>query len=333
MNILIVDSSEASRTLIASMLKDAGYVQITEAPTYQKAYTILNLSRSSESEPDFDLIIINPVMPHMDGIEAVQRIKTAKHLVDIPILITASQDPAGNMERVLNEGLIDFIRQPIDEVELRPRIRSLMKLKEEMDLRKAREVELRRLSQQYAEVHEKLEQITNIDALTGIANRRCFNRYFENSWLLAVREYTSICLLMIDIDCFTAFNDLYGREQGDECLTEIAETLEKSIRRPGDFLARYSGGQFAAVLGNTDVDGAIYVAESMRTYVQNEAIKHTGSRNGDYLTISVGLAGTVPAPAFDADSLVAAAEEALDEAKTQGGDRVIVGSVDSGLVQ
>lgn len=181
--------------------------------------------------------------------------------------------------------------------------------------RMARAMELFRATMQRA---DHLEALILIDPLTGIANRRAFDQTLAQEWARSQRAGQSLALVMIDIDCFKQFNDNYGHGAGDECLARVARGLKDSLQRPGDFVARYGGEEFVAVLGDTDLEGAMHIAERFHAAVAAQKIPHAFSTAGVSVTISVGIATAVPAPGLDPKALADRADEMLYAAKSAG---------------
>ncbi|HSW64329.1 MAG TPA: diguanylate cyclase [Dissulfurispiraceae bacterium] len=176
------------------------------------------------------------------------------------------------------------------------------------------------LKQRQAE--EVLKRCSIEDALTGVANRRHFNEVYEAEWRRASREKQSLTVIFIDIDFFKAYNDVYGHQAGDECLKRVAGCLRGVIQRPGDMIARYGGEEFVAILPNTEIAGAIKVAETMREKLMEMQLPHEDSRVAPYLTISVGAATGMPKSAASGDILLESADRALYQAKNEGRNRV-----------
>ena len=170
---------------------------------------------------------------------------------------------------------------------------------------------------------ETLEEVVRVDAVTRIANRRYFDEVLEKEWNRAIREASTISIVLMDVDLFKSYNDLYGHLAGDECLRRIAEIATNTLRRSGDILARFGGEEFALVLPNADAAGAARVAGQIHASIRDAAIPHLSAPKRQ-LTISIGCATVSPKPGEPASSLVATADRALYQAKRDGRDRVAI---------
>lgn len=179
---------------------------------------------------------------------------------------------------------------------------------------------------QIEDANRKLQRLTEIDPLTGIANQRQLRRILDQEWRRATRSKAPLALLLIDVDFFKEFNDTYGHLAGDRCLVEVAEALSRSLHRAGDTVARYGGEEFAAILPRTEVANAHQLGEKLRKSVEDLDIEHRGSQVSDRLTVSIGVAVTNPssreASPGELESLLAAADEALYRSKREGRNRV-----------
>ncbi|AFQ42719.1 diguanylate cyclase domain-containing protein [Desulfosporosinus meridiei] len=171
---------------------------------------------------------------------------------------------------------------------------------------------------QLENANQELSFLSSVDGLTGIANRRHFDQFLNQLWLLATHNREPIALILCDIDFFKAYNDTYGHLQGDECLKEVAASLKGSLKRQGDFIARYGGEEFVVVLPNTTVEGAVIVAETLRVSVENLEIPHRLSSVTPKVTISLGIAVGHANLANSPTPLIEAADKALYQAKQNG---------------
>jgi len=174
--------------------------------------------------------------------------------------------------------------------------------------RKEMEAELRRLSYQ--------------DGLTGVANRRHFDDALAREWRRSAREKDPLSLIMIDIDLFKAYNDAYGHQKGDECLKQVAQSIRSELKRPGDLAARYGGEEFVVILPDTDMEGAVAVAEKIQNSVEGLRIPHQASDVSDHVTVSQGVATAIADPTDTPEALVKAADQALYQAKKAGRNQV-----------
>ncbi|MDZ7736127.1 MAG: diguanylate cyclase [Gammaproteobacteria bacterium] len=197
------------------------------------------------------------------------------------------------------------------------------KLQTDLDERKKTEEELRRAKAEAEQLAAELLTLSSRDSLTGIANRRAFDKHLIEEWNRAIREERPISLIMADIDYYKAYNDLYGHQQGDECLRRIAGLLETLTRRGGEMAARYGGEEFAIVLAGTSLRAAGALAEQMRQAVEGLKITHEGSINRPYLTVSFGVSSVVPRMGMPASCLISTADNALYEAKADGRNKVV----------
>ncbi|WP_017654732.1 diguanylate cyclase domain-containing protein [Fortiea contorta] len=170
---------------------------------------------------------------------------------------------------------------------------------------------------------QDLQRQINIDALTQIANRRCFNEYLDQEWRRGARAATPLSLILCDVDFFKKYNDTYGHQAGDSCLQRVAQAMQQSVKRPADLVARYGGEEFAVILPNTDAAGAMHIAEIIRARIKALAIPHAASQASEYVTLSLGVYTKIP-DAQDAQKLlIAKADQALYAAKEQGRDRSV----------
>ncbi|WP_018123724.1 GGDEF domain-containing response regulator [Desulfovibrio oxyclinae] len=313
MQILIIDDSETSQLLLTTILGNAGYSNIVSAYSYDEAHSILESCRSKEDCTDLVLMDIN--MPGVDGIQATRLLKADPATEDIPIIVVTGVEDEMRLQAAFSAGANDYIQKPVSRVELQARVRSALKLREEMQMRHAREKELE-------ELNAKLRKISSIDGLTGVGNRRWFDERFEQEWKRARRDRMPLSLLLIDIDNFKQFNDSQGHIQGDQCLRRVAAILQESTRRAADMVARYGGEEFVVVLPNTDSTGAKDVAEMIMKQLEGECIEHPDSPAAKYVTVSIGLATATPDGSTGGESLIEAADNALYQAKDKGKNRI-----------
>jgi len=248
--------------------------------------------------------------PYTSPIDGVRRLAgyQRNHVYPVVVLTAVSQD----------EALANWM----EEFQIRSLgVTALVCIIGALGWRLARELHRRE------EVEAELAVLATTDGLTGLANRRTFDSRLEVEWLRASRDGTSLSLLLIDVDQFKAYNDIYGHQQGDECLRRVARTIAEGVRRPGDFVARYGGEEIVVLLPDTDEAGAAKVAEKIRAAVEALAMHHEANAPSHTLTISIGSVTQSPASErsrTDPARLINMADKALYQAKQNGRNRVAV---------
>jgi len=174
--------------------------------------------------------------------------------------------------------------------------------------------------------HDKLKKLAQHDGLTGLANRRAFDSHLADHWSLAQRKQTPIALLFIDIDHFKPFNDIYGHQAGDDCLQAVAKVIAEQKLRPSDLTARYGGEEFTVILPQSNIAGAMVIAERIREEVYNLNWEHSGSSIKNRVTVSIGCASLIPSRNEHYDELIKIADDALYKAKDSGRNKIINGT-------
>lgn len=193
------------------------------------------------------------------------------------------------------------------------------------------EDELRTAHADLNEARHELDKMASADALTGLANQRRFHNFYQQEWHRAVRYGTPLSIILLDLDDFARYNEIYGHPQGDEVLRQISLELTHGIYRPGDLVARLGSEEFGLVLSDTDEDGSRFVAEQLLSRMRGMAIAHSGSSTGEVLTVSVGVATAQPYTGIPRDELLKEAENALATAK-DAGKNCMVGVVNTSIV-
>jgi diguanylate cyclase (GGDEF)-like protein len=295
--VLIVDDQPANIHALGKLIKDD--YQVLAATSGSKALEIAN----SQEQPD--LILLDIMMPQMDGYEVCRRLKASEYTHSIPVIFVTARDTTEDEEKGFSLGAVDYISKPFRPTIARARIKNHMNLKIKTDM---------------------LEKLSMLDGLTDVPNRRFFEESLAREWARAERNGLPLSLVMLDIDDFKLYNDNYGHGAGDECLQRVARILKNSLVRPMDLLARYGGEEFVALLPETDAPGAMHVAREMNSAVQKSGIRHEYSRVSSVVTVSVGVAThSESAPPKSPDQLQKAADLALYRAKDMGRNQVQAG--------
>jgi diguanylate cyclase (GGDEF)-like protein len=293
MRILIVDDVAENIRVLSGILAGTG-VEISTATSGRRALKI------AEHFPP-DLVLLDVMMPEMDGYEVCKAMKADPLLRGIPIIfITALADEAAEIKG-LELGAVDYISKPFKDVIVKLRIKTQLELKRQ---------------------REFLENLSRIDGLTKIPNRRAFDERFDLEWRRSERSAQTLALLLVDVDFFKGYNDTYGHMAGDECLCKIATALYESVNRAGDFVARYGGEEFVALLPVNDPDDMPTIAERLRANIEALAIPHGASTASDCVTISIGGAQFIPNPEADPKAILELADKQLYLAKSSGRNQI-----------
>jgi diguanylate cyclase (GGDEF)-like protein len=301
--ILLVDDDLVVRAKVSESLEQDGF-QVILAKNGDDG-----IAAYQEYRPD--LILVDAVMPILDGFEFCEQLKNLGERLT-PILMITSLDDNDSVDRAFASGATDYITKPINLSILRQRVRNLVR---QSYLIKNQLSELQQANQ-------NLKLLANIDSLTKLSNRRDFDRYIEQEWERMQRSRSPLSLIMCDVDFFKNYNDKYLHPNGDKCLIKVAMALRNTVRRSGDLVARYGGEEFAVILPNTDALGAVSVAEKIRLAVKDLQITHESSAIAPYVTVSVGVSTIIPTHESEFQTLIDTADRALYQAKFQGRDRV-----------
>ena len=257
------------------------------------------LQIASESKPD--LILLDVVMPDVDGFEALRRLQSQADLGDIRVIFLTALHKQEDEERCLAAGARDYVSKPFNPAILRARVATQIKLKRQA---------------------EELHRLARLDCLTGLVNRRTFHESADLVWRMCRRDREPLSLLMIDVDNFKAYNDTYGHQQGDTCLRAVARCLKQELQRAGDIAARLGGEEFVCLLPTTSLANAEFVANRIRAAVEALGLPHAASGTAPVVTVSLGVSSTVPSGDCDVDCLIERADRALYQAKARGRNQV-----------
>ena len=290
--LLIVDDEKQNRLLLTELFGST--YKIIQAKNGVQA-----LEKARQHRPD--LILLDVLMPEMDGMGVLRELKRDDATRLIPVIFITALDSATDEENGLNLGAVDYISKPFHPPTVRVRVRNQLQL-----------VHQRRL----------LEQLASLDGLTGIPNRRQFDAMLLKEWHRCQRNQQPLSLIVADVDFFKKYNDALGHAAGDRVLQEVAATLRQAARRPGDLVARYGGEEFVLLLPETDATSAQALAEGLQQLLHSKALPHPDSSLGPWLTMSMGGNTIVPSTTALDPEFFALADAALYRAKHQGRNQV-----------
>jgi diguanylate cyclase (GGDEF)-like protein len=290
--VLIVDDTPSNIEILSEALGNEH--EILFATSGEEALKI-----ALQESPD--LILLDVMMPGIDGYEVCARIKADPLGRSIPVIFVTAMDQEEDEAKGLDVGGIDYLTKPIRPPIVRARVSNHLELKRYRDF---------------------LQSLSATDGLTGIANRRRCEDFLEQEWRRALRNQMPLSLILIDIDLFKAFNDCYGHLAGDECLRRVAQMLAESCRRPADLAARYGGEEFACLLPETDLGGAVWVANRILGNMNALNIPHATSTVADHVTLSIGVATLIPMVGQAHFDLIHRADKLLYAAKRKGRNQV-----------
>lgn len=304
--ILIVDDHPDNIAILRDRLQARGYAT-REATNGAEALAALTVS------PLPDLILLDVMLPKMNGFEVARRIKADRELPFIPIIIQTALDTTEDKVVGLDSGADDYITKPINLAELEARVRSLLRIKSLQE-------EVERKKEELSTVNEQLVRIARTDGLTGIDNRRRLEERLTEAIEHAWRLNEPFACLMCDLDLFKSVNDTHGHQAGDAVLRQFAQLLREQAREI-DRVGRYGGEEFMFILPGASANAAVVFAERVRKAVEG----HTFSFAGEVIrrTMSCGVAGWPHPRIVDVGGLVRAADDALYAAKAAGRNRVV----------
>jgi len=296
--ILIVDDAMENIQILHQLLREEH--EVLFALSGEKALEI-----ADKQLPD--LILLDAVMPGMDGYAVCKALRESATLQAIPIIFVTALNLPEDETRALEAGAVDFITKPFNAAVVRARVRTQLTIKRQADA---------------------MRELSLTDTLTGLANRRSFNDAMESEWRRCARDSVAMAIIMADIDHFKDYNDTYGHQAGDLCLQQVSAAMRRCATRPSDLLARYGGEEFIVLLPQETREGAEVVAQRILEEVRALHIPHAKSSVGPYVTVSLGMASILPAEGMDASLLIRAADALLYRAKHTGRDRYCASEVD-----
>ncbi|CAK0765584.1 two-component system, chemotaxis family, response regulator WspR [Gammaproteobacteria bacterium] len=263
--ILVVDDEPNNLEVLGRLLSNDYQVLVaTDGET--------GLALAVSQQPD--LILLDVMMPELGGYAVCTRLKAEEATRDIPVIFVTAMSDTEHESEGFHAGGVDYVIKPVNPVTLRARVKTHLDLKHKNDL---------------------LRSLATLDALTGIANRRRLDEFLEKEWRRCVRAGTTpLSLILLDIDYFKDYNDYYGHQEGDRCLRRVAGLLQGTLERSTDLVARYGGEEFCCIMPETHLIGAIHLAEKIQRGILGLSILHKKSKVSPFLTVSMGVAVSVP---------------------------------------
>ena len=290
-SVLIVDDESINITALTYILSN-DY-------TIYAAKNGLNAIKAAEKYLP-DVVLLDIIMPEMDGYAVMSALKNSERTYTIPVIFITGLNNISDEEKGLKMGAADYIIKPFNSSIVKLRVQNQIKMLNHLRI---------------------IEQISMIDPLTKISNRRGFNKRMDMEWNRAIRESSMISILILDIDFFKSYNDTYGHQQGDEALVAVVKTIQQSLNRPSDYSARWGGEEFVVLLPNTDFSGAINIAERIRGNISKMVIPCADDTETK-VTVSIGVKTQIPQQDSSCECFIADADKALYQAKNSGRNRV-----------
>ena len=306
-SVLVVEDQESVRAALVGELRNAGISQVLEARDGETALRLF-----TERRPD--LVLLDICLPGKDGYWLAQQMRIAEPGDWTPIIFLSGLDNELDVWRGIEAGGDDYLTKPVKPIVLVAKLRAMQRL---LDMRRC----LVSLSDELHLANQRLNAMVEIDALTGLVNRRGFDQRLHREILAARRERQPLTLMLCDLDYFKNYNDSLGHVQGDACLQQVARLLREVCMRPRDTATRYGGEEFALILPSTPRSGAMTFARALGQTLRNHAIAHPASPVAGVVTLSGGITTCVPDDATSAESMLMRADQALYAAKAQGRDR------------
>lgn len=291
--VLVIDDVAVNTLLVAGVLSSV--CEVLTAASGPEGLTLAHTQCP-------DLILLDVLMPEMDGFEVYHQLKQAPDTAHIPVIFLTAAADAEIEQKSLDLGAADFISKPFRGATLLARVRNHLKLEQQRQL---------------------LTRLAHSDYLTGIANRRYFNAMLSRAFARMQSPSDSLALLMMDVDDFKAFNDYYGHVHGDDCLQRIAQALAHTMRNDHDILARYGGEEFVCLLPGAGLPEALQLAQQIQDRIAALGIPHVHAQAAPFVTLSIGAAALRASEASTEQQLLALADERLYRAKRNGRNCVI----------
>lgn len=290
--ILIIDDSNLHVTQLETILKED--YEVTTACTAEEGLKLVN-------RDNFSLILLDVVMPEMDGFTLLKKLQEEIITQSIPVILITSLSAAEDEQHGLTLGAVDYITKPFHPLIVKARVNTHIKL---------------------YNYRKEVEYQSRIDQLTGVANRRQHDYFSEIKWNEAARLKVPFSVCMFDIDHFKAYNDTYGHPAGDKVITAVAKTVSSRLQRSTDFFARYGGEEFVAFMLGEDADKSFGYLKEIRQAIEDLHIPHPDNVS-EWVTVSVGGITVIPEPGRSYEFYLKIADSMLYDAKNFGRNRVV----------
>jgi len=315
--VLLVDDQLIIVEAVRRMLSDQPDVEFHYVTDAARALTV-----AQQLQPT--VILQDLVMPEVDGFALIQQYRADEVLRNVPVIVLSSKEDPKLKAHGFATGANDYMVKLPDKLELVARVRYHSSAHISRLQRDQAFMFLRQSQRELAEANVQLQKLAALDGLTGIANRRRFDETIQLEWQRGQRDKQPLTLLLCDVDFFKRYNDSFGHQAGDLCLKKVAAVLTEHLKRPADLAARYGGEEFAIVLPETELEGAMVVAEACRRHLEALAIENPNAETElSSVTMSIGVASVVPSPKSSLEELIAQADRALYAAKRAGRNRVL----------
>jgi len=285
--ILVVDDEKMNIIAMAHFLK----------PQYEVIVAVDGASAIEAAEKHLpDLILLDIIMPDMNGFDVLVKLKDSAATMNIPVIFLTGLSNAGDEEKGLSLGAVDYITKPFNQSVVKARIKTQIKMLDYI---------------------RTIEKLCMLDALTGLPNRRGFDTRMNVEWGRAYREKRELGVIMLDIDKFKIYNDTYGHPQGDILLQVVADVIRKTLNRTADFASRWGGEEFMILLPDTSLEGTVKIAEQIRINVKDTIVPYVDGTNTS-TTVSLGAGSIIPDDGDSSADFISVVDKLLYAAKKNG---------------
>lgn len=298
--VLLVDDDPVMLRTLAALLQPQN-LNLTTLSDPAQFWQVL-----TQVQPE--LLLLDLEMPQFSGLELCRVVRQDVRCRSLPILVVTAHTDEDRLQQAFAAGADDFICKPVEPNDFVTRVLS------QIEKSRRQRQQLRIQHQQIQTWYYQARQ----DTLTRVANRRYFDEFLAQTWQQCGQQEAFISLILADVDLFKAYNDANGHLAGDQCLRQIARVLQDCVQSRQDLVARYGGEEFAVILPETSLNGALQVAERIRSAIATLQIDHPDSSVSEYVTLSLGITGVIPTDRYSPHDLIAIADQALYAAKKRG---------------